>query len=459
MRKNCIVCGGEKFKSMDHLRLKPCGMVLCESCGMVMINRFKDKSEMDEHYKTDSYRKPPSIANYYTGNLKLKYHMTFLNEYFKEFKKKGIKPAICDVGAAHGMFLNWIKSSIFPPAPKITEKEGVKSIWKDPKTGKMLFEDQCTVDGTELTDSFVKNAYWEYGVKLTQEIDKSKKYDMICAYKVLEHIPDVNEKLKDYHDCLKDDGYFYVSNPTWFKRLYNFGSSESTTFDTHFHPDHINAWSENHSQNILKKAGFKIVKENYTLYDSTYMCVKTDEKQELIYEDPKDIEEKIIKIKKAIECLAKRKPDEALKIWPDYPEAWIYHYEFNRKEIHEKGGASAVLEYVEDALKKTSEYPEMYMFAGELCKRYELFDKAAEYFQKALDLRPESAVMIKNTAMLYNDLFHKTNDINYLFKAKEAWHHLRMNFPNFLPEAMNWIYSINSTLDIPKDKENKDVKK
>jgi len=418
--RNCVICGESNWENIDSLRVKPEDMVLCKTCGMIQINKFSTKEEIERHYLGAEYRKAPNSTNFHSGNLKLQYHQAFLGEYIKEWKDKEV--SICDIGTAYGMFLHWFKSHV----PK------------------------ANVYGTELTESYTRNAFWEFGLRLTKEIDTSRKYDIISCYKVLEHLFDVNEQLEIYYNSLNDDGYFYVSSPEWFEELGMFGDgSQQTLFDGYFHPDHINVWSRNNHKNILKKHGFKIIKENHTIYSSTYMCVK-GEKEKIEYDDPAKIKENVIKIKQAIDNLTLKKPKEAVELWPNYPEAWLAYYEFTRKEIHAEGAYGEVQKFIEKMLKACNT-PEINSFAGELCRRYKQFDKAKEYFQIAIDMRPNSPNIIRSIANLYHDLYAYTKDYNYLLQARDAWGFLRNVYRNEFDPATNWIYGINSSLPIPNE--------
>lgn len=84
----------------------------------------------------------------FAGERKNCFHHKFLLDLFNKWKAEGKEsPRICEIGAAYGFTLQWIRQ-IFPKAE---------------------------ISGTELTTSFRRNAYHEFGIKLDEDIDTTKK--------------------------------------------------------------------------------------------------------------------------------------------------------------------------------------------------------------------------------------------------------------------------------------------
>ena len=207
-KMSCANCGGQKWHNVDEHRIKkirldpldnkskPMDMALCVDCGFVSYpNMYSSNEEILTYYRK-AYRKPPSHFNLFTGERKNHYHLSFLNDLFLSWKEKGFDtPKIAEIGAAFGPTLNLMKH-LFPK-------------------GEMY--------GTEITTSFRRNAFHEYGIKLDEELDETKKYDLMISYKVLEHQMNPLSELEKYQRCLSDDGKLYISVPTWFNSLCNFG--------------------------------------------------------------------------------------------------------------------------------------------------------------------------------------------------------------------------------------------
>jgi len=435
-KKICILCGESNWLDIDQFRDKKEKMIMCNKCGFITYDKWHNLEEYYNHYRGNQYRKPPVANNLYTSINKIYYHEAFLKDLFNEWKEQNKKPVFLDVGAAYGVYLDWCRNHFPVDAPKDC---------KD--VPKYLIEDSMKrFNGTELTLSYRRCAWHEYRLNLTEEVDKSKKYDLISIYKVLEHIPDADVKLKEYVDCLSDDGYMYISNPVWFNELSIFGTNDMVTLDAYFHTNHVNVWTENLSKTLIKKSGLKIIKENYTYYGSTYLCQKTDEKQELIYEDPKEILKKLEKVKQAVEAYSKKEFKKAGEIWPNFPETWFALYELNRKIFHREGG----LDFIEkEFINRTKELlpnnVDMLYLYGDICQRYERYDKALEYYNKNLELKPNNIRTLNQMA----NCFYAMGNFQ---KAREIRSFIKINFPQALTESLNWIYACNALIKTPFEK-------
>jgi len=129
----CVICDSSDWQNVDEHRYKESGMCMCKKCGFITYPKIvRDTSKLKDFYK-EEYRRPPTVINIYSGQKKLHYHESFLGKHLAALNKRKPKAKVCEIGAAMGMFLHWIKTKI----PK------------------------ADVYGTELTRSFVRNA-WPY---------------------------------------------------------------------------------------------------------------------------------------------------------------------------------------------------------------------------------------------------------------------------------------------------------
>lgn len=406
----CLICNSENFVNIDRLRSKPQGMVLCNTCGFVAYDKWKDREDYLNHYRGDDYRKAPNFNSIITGLNKLHYHGKFLSPLYTEWKKEGKEPTVCDVGGAIGMFLKW-SSDFFD--------------------GKGIFT------GAELTKSHRLVAKYEYNIDLTEKIDSSKKYDLISYYKVLEHIPYAYDELMEAKELLNDNGYFYISNPIWFERISLFGvEGEATTFDRYFDPNHVNVWTEKHSINLLNKAGLEVTKVDYNMYDSTYLCKKGAVK-DVQYEDPKDILDRLEKIKIAIEHYQNRNPEKAIEVWPNFPEAYFAKYEKNRSKFHEEGPDSIEQEILAPMKLACTNSATPYLLEADIAARYENFDKALTAIDKVLEMKPNDIRALR----LLASIFTQKND---LVNAIKTWQLIRNICPAMISDATNMLFAIYS---------------
>ena len=191
----CPACNGTEWKNVDQYRVKPEGMSACQNCFFVSYpKKYKTEEEIKEYYRKE-YRQPPTAANLFSGERKLYYHEVILKPLIEEWKAQGLtKPVVGEVGSAIGMFLNWMKI-------KMPEAE---------------------IHGTELTTSFRRVAFHEFGIQLNEEFDFTRRYDLVVSYHVLEHQLDPDIMLARYAHTLSERGVMYLSTPVWFREATNF---------------------------------------------------------------------------------------------------------------------------------------------------------------------------------------------------------------------------------------------
>jgi SAM-dependent methyltransferase len=270
-----------------------------------------------------------------------------------------------------------------------------------PKMIRDSFPD-AEVYGTEWADNFKKHAYYEYNVLLTDDIDTTKKYDLISSYHVAEHQCDFDKELKRYVDCLKDDGYIYLSTPTWFHTMHNvsiagWDTDQHLGIEYYYHPDHLNVWSRNHLRFLIASAGLIIEKENLWYYDDTLLLRKPRAGETITMpelEGPSVIKKQMNKIKKASDYFIDGKFNEALKVFPSFPKAWVMGYETQRKELHEKGFDYIENNWLKPATEACPNISEVFSFAADICKRYEQFEKSVWYIEQALHRKPKAPAYI-----------------------------------------------------------------
>lgn len=427
----CPNCGGDHWENVDNFRLKPAGMGLCTSCGFVSYPaKWKTKEEIFAHYRT-SYRNPPTHANLFACERKNHFHHKFLAETFEAWKKeKNEAPAICEVGAAFGASLNFFRQ-VFPKAD---------------------------VSGTELTTSMRRNAAHEFGIKLSEDIDESKTYDMIMSYKVLEHQVDPHLELERYARLLKPGGLLYMSVPTWFKTLYNFGMS-GFDLEYYFDPNHINVWTREVFESMLNRAGFEIVKADQVIYSSTYLCRVNPEmkKGPMVKHDPTVIKVALGNIKAAFLAFQENNFKKAIEIWPDYPQAHVSHAEMSRKILGEKGWAEFSAQIIEPALKACPESSDILVMATDFAMRAGELQAATKFAEKALLWKPENPVSLSHLVNIMRELALKAKDpkekLHYFIQAREIASHWRHVSGQHFKEATDLILFFNSKIPFAGENE------
>lgn len=427
----CPICRSAetKWTNVDHLRLKPEGMRICETCGFVSYpTRYKTKSEIIQYYKKE-YRAPPNSNNIYTGERKIQYHAHFLESLLTQWQNENRKDIlITDIGSAFGLFLSWIKTQL----------------------------PEAEVYGVELTTSYVRNAWHMFQIKTLEDFEDTKKHDLIASYKSLEHILDPDIELARYIDALKEDGYLYLSVPLWFESMKNFGGG-GFDIEYYYSPNHINTWTRKHFEGLIRVCGGEIVKENRTYYETCYLIkrspsLRTSDRTSL-YEKPAEIIEKMEAIYSAAEAYRAADYKKALEIWPNCPSAWPAFYENNRKGLHEQGFDFIYNEICVKALEACNEDADLHFLAADICARYDKYEMAVEHLKRANTLRPNMPNVFAHLSNCFRALGKAATDecvrIKFYEQSRRCSKILGDIASQYKGESLTWMMLDNSNIPTP----------
>jgi hypothetical protein len=388
---------------------------------------IRKSKELKEFYRKE-YRPGPSVNNVYTGQRKLHYHAAFLAEVVHTWKQSNKKIEIFEVGAAFGMFLKWLKDNL----------------------------PNASVNGSELTTTFRNVCFWEYGIRLQEEFDTSKKYDLIASYKVAEHIPFIDKELRTYAESLSDGGFLYISVPTWFHSMTNFGA-DGFSLDYYYDKNHINVWTRKLFETLLKKCGLEVVKSNHVYYDSTYLCRRNDSLMSAPreYEEISEILSLMDRIKKASIAFDSGHLDEAISIFPCYPDAHIGNYEKNRAKLHPLGFDGIENTVLVPALKACPNSEKVTHFCADVAMRYEQFEKALDYLKICQEQRPGDPRSLDSIAKCYREMALRVSDPEekkqFYLEARDVTRHMsKVSLQNSL-DSITWIFSDEANIPIPPE--------
>lgn len=410
----CFVCGKENWRKIEFQ-----GMAMekvmhaCLECGNICYHSDpKDEEKLKAYYRT-RYNDVITFQNITTSIHKLNYIKLMLDDFLKD--KKDL---VCgDIGCATGYILHWLQGL----GHKVT--------------------------GSEYRIKMRRFCEHYYDIPVSEELETKHKYDLLTLNHVFEHLIEPDKKLAHYVSLLKDDGHMYISTPRWFDYLEEPGGRALgqrteikpngrekvySAFEHFHHPDHINLYSEQTIKNMFRVAGLDIVKENHTLYGQTYL-LKKGAPQPIVKEDVQVKVTILDKMNKALICYAGKKYQEAIDIYPRFPEAWVsLAFDSFRKEPTKQQSI------FEEALKLMPENPKVRLSFAIWLYQKQAYPEALKHLDWLILNKPNEEIL------MYRGWCYAI-----LGKPKDAIYNVdlaRMINPLKWAEATNWICQQASTM-------------
>ena len=217
----CLICKSQKIKQLsDYYESK--GLVKCEKCGFVYMEKIPTIEDLNSHYETYSYS-----SEQYLSPLTIESYNVLLDE-FEKYRKTN---KILDVGCGRGFFLTQAKkrgwevygTEYSPKAVELCASNGI-----DMKTG-----------------------------KLSTDLFNIKDFDIITSFEVLEHINNPNEELKHINNLLRKGGLFYCTTPNFNSLLRYYLKADYNIIE---YPEHLCYYVKKTLNSLVEQNGFKNIK-------------------------------------------------------------------------------------------------------------------------------------------------------------------------------------------------------
>ena len=241
-KDNWHYCKKNKFKILFNYKKKPNNeknfhingnyyraFYQCNLCNHVMaLHRFKINDIYKKDYLNLTYKDETGVEKRfkYITNLSLKKsdNKNRALRIYKFFKKKKI--SLLDVGCGTGVFLYEMKK---------------------------LGHNVCGLELDERYANFLKQKKIKVFTKKLKKFKTSKKFDLLTFNKVLEHVNDPLQMLKNCKRLLKQKGILYVELPDVRAKI-------KGKFAGEFCIDHLQIFSLNSLDQLANKSGFKVLK-------------------------------------------------------------------------------------------------------------------------------------------------------------------------------------------------------
>ncbi|HEU4791349.1 MAG TPA: class I SAM-dependent methyltransferase [Flavobacterium sp.] len=204
--------------------------------GLDVLGKYYESADYISH--TDSKRSIFEKAYHFVKNIALKNKLDLINSY------QPSKGLIVDIGAGTGDFLT------------VAQNDGWKTIGVEPS-------DKAKAIAKNKGVSFVEN---------TSELE-SHTFDVISMWHVLEHVPNLDEQIKELKRLLKPTGTLIVAVP-------NFKSFDAKHYGNFWAaydvPIHFWHFSKTAIQKLFAKENMKLEKVLPMKFDSFYVSLLSE---------------------------------------------------------------------------------------------------------------------------------------------------------------------------------------
>ncbi|GAA4310135.1 class I SAM-dependent methyltransferase [Pontixanthobacter gangjinensis] len=221
---------GEKFDIVQHEN------------GILKTHPFPE--HLSRYYESNEYISHTDSA----GNLQDKIYQ-LVKSYMLSKKAKWIRKnikhgSILDFGAGTGEFLNKMKSYFW-------NVEGVEP--------NKLARDLGILKGLNLKSDL-------------SQLPK-KKFDVISLWHVLEHLPDLEDKIREFENLLDENGILIVAVPNHNSYDANFYGEYWAAWDV---PRHLWHFSREGIESKFQESGFELFQEKALKFDSFYVSLLSE---------------------------------------------------------------------------------------------------------------------------------------------------------------------------------------
>jgi 2-polyprenyl-3-methyl-5-hydroxy-6-metoxy-1,4-benzoquinol methylase len=236
MFPNCHICNTE---SKFLLRKDGFDLYKCPQCGLVFV--YPQPSQ--ETLAKDFYSEESGYQSNRAEDLSMVKETKRAKKVFGILEK--LKPGgnILDVGCSGGHFMYWAQKRGFKPVGVELNK----------KTA-----DSAKSHGFEVFNGFIENAPFE-----------PKSFDIVFLGEVIEHVNNPCQFIKDSTKFLKLGGIVVITTPNidcfWSRSTFLLYKIFKIPWSSVTPPYHLFQFDSNNLNLLLRKEGFKLIKELYIL--------------------------------------------------------------------------------------------------------------------------------------------------------------------------------------------------
>jgi len=226
--KYLIPENSNNFKKMKKVieglwKGKSCKKLMCKDCKLTYVDPFVGGDQEFYSLIYNSNSKYPDSRKSYDLTIKSIQQIDYQNQ----------SPTLMEIGGGKGAFLDMIKGSLI-------KREN-------------LFSNEINPVGVKAIESKGIKNYLNLYSNIKQ------RFDVICAFDVLEHAGNLDRFLNRISELLKDNGHLYFSTPETSQIFFY----EMNNASLDLPPNHISCWNRKSFDKLCEKYGFEYVEDDY----------------------------------------------------------------------------------------------------------------------------------------------------------------------------------------------------
>jgi 2-polyprenyl-3-methyl-5-hydroxy-6-metoxy-1,4-benzoquinol methylase len=249
---NCSICNSIESKPFltckdNTVSRETFNIVECIGCGFKYTNPRPEEEKLGDYYKSEEY---VSHSNTNKGlvnsiyQIVRKYTLLKKLQLISKFYKTG---NILDIGCGTGEFLKTVKDA------------------------------KWDTIGIEPSSEVRKMAIDNYGLDVREEKEiknlGSQSFDIITMWHVLEHVPQLNERLEDLKRLIKPNGIIIIAVPNCSSLDAKIYSQYWAAYDV---PRHLYHFTPKDIESLFKKHELKVFRILPMIFDSFYVSLLSE---------------------------------------------------------------------------------------------------------------------------------------------------------------------------------------
>ncbi|MCP4458147.1 MAG: class I SAM-dependent methyltransferase [Cytophagales bacterium] len=247
--EECPSCGHPKFENYlictDHsVSGESFALVKCAKCELIFTNPRPVREKLSSYYQSDEYISHTNQANNLVNWIYTLVRGKTLMNKLKLISQKYVNGKLLDFGCGTGHFIRY------------SEQHG----W--------------TVTGLEPNKQARKLATTNLNGAVYKKISEIKEsFDIITAWHVIEHVPNLNETIKELSKRLNHKGFLFIALPNCKSYDAAHYKEKWAGYDV---PRHLYHFTQNSFGALLSKHKLKLVETIPMKYDSHYVSLLSE---------------------------------------------------------------------------------------------------------------------------------------------------------------------------------------